>query len=109
MDTEPCAVSWACTDCMILLANGDDPTDMSEAELATWHTAIDEHIGIGEITLGMLASEHDGSCPVNIENDHSAVDECDCETNPFSWSPCDVCGGNLGGERHAVTYWVPRG
>jgi hypothetical protein len=31
--------------------------------------------------------------------------ECDCEENTFSWSPCDVCGSNLGGSRHAVSFF----
>ena len=34
-----------------------------------------------------------------------AGSECDCETMSFSWSPCDVCGSNLGGERSAVSFW----
>ena len=107
-DTEPCPVSWGCTDCIMWLANGEPPTDMSESELAAWRAAMDEHIGDSELTLGMLASEHDDSCPVKIADSYDAVDECYCDTRSFSWSPCDVCGSNLGGERHAVTYWVKR-
>jgi hypothetical protein len=106
VSTVPCSVSWACTDCLILLANGDDPAEKNEQELADWHAAIDRHIGDSEITIGMLASEHADDCPVKIQDTHDAVDECDCETDSFSWSACDVCGSNLGGERHAVTYWV---
>jgi hypothetical protein len=106
--TIPTAVSWCCTDCIMLLANGVDPADWPAEELAGWHARIDANLAGGtEVTIGMLASEHEDSCPVKIQNDSGAVDECDCAVNSFSWSPCDLCGSNLGGERHAITFWIP--
>ena len=33
------------------------------------------------------------------------AEECDCEHDTFSCSPCDVCGSNLGGTRDAVCFW----
>ena len=94
---------WACNDCTQALANGESPVDMPADQLAAWTTAI-ESWPMGSITFGMLREQH--SCL--DEAGQTASDrggECDCETDTFSWSPCDVCGGNLGGERHAVTFW----
>jgi hypothetical protein len=77
---------------------------MPDAERADWLAAIDAATDDCEITLGMLREDH--ACL--DENGRTAADlggECDCETVTFSWTACDVCGGNLGGERHAVTFW----
>jgi hypothetical protein len=35
------------------------------------------------------------------------ADDCECEQEGFSWSSCDVCGSPLGGDRFAVTFWIP--
>ena len=95
---------WCCTDCVMELANGESPADLSEEELAARQANIDARNAGYNITLGLLSSEH--SCA--DEDGQTAADrggECDCETNTFSWSACDVCGSNLGGERHAVSFW----
>jgi hypothetical protein len=105
--TIPCAVSWCCTDCIMLLANGEDPVDWSEYERVAWHIRIDQTMEGSEVTVGMLASEHADDCPVKITGDWQAVDECSCAVNSFSWSACDLCRSNLGGERHAITFWLP--
>jgi hypothetical protein len=81
---------------------------MFTPQCRAWHAAIEARTGDAEITIGMLASEHAEDCPVSITGDPSAA-ECSCETVSFSWSACDVCGSNLGGERHAVTYWTGAG
>ena len=68
---------WACTDCVILLANGDMPPEPTEyAPMAL----LDENVSLG-------GAEHEG------------------EVRDFDWSACDGCGSPLGGERHAVTVW----
>jgi hypothetical protein len=90
----------------MVLANGEYPSDQTETEREEYEVRMARMIDRAEITIGMLASEHTDDCPIKIEDSHDAVDECDCETKSFSWSACDVCGSNLGGERHAVTYWV---
>jgi hypothetical protein len=99
--TEPSGVQWCCTDCLILEANGEAPIGhMTEDEITEWEERRARNIGTAQITLGMMAEEH--SC--QDENGERA-DECECEIQSFSWSACDMCGGNLGGERHAFTFW----
>lgn len=90
---------WICTDCMILLANGDTPVDMSEEETATWLDSLSDD----EMTPGLVSEEHDEDCPNH--HDEWKGEECYCERQEFSWSACDSCGSKLGGERHAVTIW----
>lgn len=89
---------WACTDCLFMLANGDEPSDMnSEAQLAAWREHYQATTRDYQVTLGMLRVDH--TCPEGTE-------ECDCEVIPFSGSRCDVCGTRLGGERHAVSFFT---
>lgn len=106
--TVPGPVEWCCIDCLSLLAYGEDPVGtMSEDEITEWHARIDDTLSGGtEVTLGMLASEHSDYCPVKIHDSHDAVDECGCDTVSFSWSACDLCRSNPGGERHAITFWT---
>jgi len=137
---------WACVDCLMELANGESPADLTESELAERTAAIDARNDGYHLTLGMLREDH--ACATNytvtardgttgdyradspadardmFEQEHGYAGhgfitttthdlqtesdrggECDCEVNTFSWSPCDVCGSNLGGERHAVSFW----
>lgn len=100
-NTEPTRPDWACTDCFVLLVNGDMPGHMSEEEVNEWHARYVKGIGDTEVTPGMLAEYHE------CANDNGdRPEECDCETRTFSWSPCDICHSNLGGTRHAITWWV---
>jgi hypothetical protein len=94
-DTYVCS-GWACTDCLVLLANGENPPWDSDAEIAAWHDEIDRRNAGYNVTPGMPREQH--ACPEDTE-------ECECETDSFSWCDCDVCGGNLGGERHAVSFF----
>lgn len=89
-----------CTDCLILLANGETDPSWTEAETAEYLQRVERCSAGTEVTLGMLASEH--SCQ---DASGQIADECDCEQLGFSWSACDVCGSNLGGDREAVTFW----
>jgi hypothetical protein len=57
-----------------------------------------------EITAGLLWEEHAEDCPNRVAGE--GVDECECDTQSFSWESCDGCGSPLGGERHAVCAWV---
>jgi hypothetical protein len=101
----PCATSWACVDCLFLLANGDTDPMWSDAEQADFLARFERGTDGAEVTLGMLATEHDETCP-NYGDWQGH--ECSCETRTFSWSPCGVCGSSLGGSRHAVTFWIER-
>jgi hypothetical protein len=106
MTDEYICTGWACTDCMILLANGEDPAGhMTEDEISAWHAEIDHRNAGYNLTLGMLAEDHDCLDDFGGMTAAEADQECDCETHSFSWSACDVCGSALGGERHAVSFW----
>ena len=104
MTDEYSGKGWCCVDCLVELANGESPADLSEEELAARQAGIEARNAGYSITLGLLREEH--AC--TDEAGQTAGDlggECDCETNSFSWSPCDVCGSNLGGERAAVSFF----
>jgi hypothetical protein len=144
-DTYTCS-GWACTDCLMLLANGEAPPDLGEAETAEWLAGIDARNAGYDITLGMPREDHecasnytvtaaDGTTgeyradsksdardqfgsghgfrghgpyhavPHDLETEQDRGGECECETKTFSWSPCDVCDSNLGGARHAVSFF----
>lgn len=96
---------WACVDCLILLANGENPTDKTQDEVAEWHAEIARRNDGYNITLGLAASEHACTADFGGRTAGEVGADCDCETNTFSWSACDVCGSNLGGVRHAVSFW----
>ena len=93
---------WCCVDCLFWLANGEAPGDTADEKTA-WIAAFNERNADVEITLGLPRAEHD--CLDNGETAGDRGGECDCETKTFSWSPCDTCGSNLGGQRDAVTFW----
>ena len=88
---------WVCTDCIIVLANGDAPCHLSDEELETYlaeikHRTQGVHVvpGLGEDWHFSLGCRNDG--------------DCDCETDSFSMTPCDTCGESLAGRRHGVSY-----
>lgn len=93
---------WACLDCMIWLANGDTPPEMSEEETTAWLDAIIErtaetsHVTVGRM-LGEDGCEHRQLCEEHIDQ---------CERDDFSWTPCDHCGSTLAGFRYAITGWL---
>lgn len=77
---------------------------MNEEELATWRMAVKmtfEVSGPGNITLGLIASEHAEDCDA-LETGG----DCECEQTTFSSTPCSICGSRLGGSRNAVTFWA---
>lgn len=67
-----------CVDCILFLANGDEPEDRE---------------GLAEDIAEMWPDYH--LVPAGGE-----------DSEPwFSWSPCEVCGSRLGGNREAVAFW----
>lgn len=106
MRDEYASDGWCCVDCLILLANGEDPVGtMSEDEIAAWHADIDRITAGYNLTLGMLREQHSCTADFNGQTAGEVGRDCDCETITFSRSPCDVCGSGLAGERHAVAFW----
>lgn len=73
----------ACADCLMLLANDETPPEMSEVETAEYLANVARHTAGSEVVV---------NCP----------EECE---GGFSWSPCDVCGSRLGGDRHPVAFF----
>jgi hypothetical protein len=69
---------WACSDCLMLIANGETPPELDEDETAAFVARFEAH------TDGYWVAYGD-------------------ETQDFSWRQCDTCGTFLGGSRHAVT------
>lgn len=93
---------WICTDCLMLLANGETPPEMSEEETAEYLARVEEDDC--ETTLGLLWEEHEEGCTNRDASEW--VEECYCDEQTFSWSACDMCRSGLGGARHAVTFWL---
>lgn len=87
------ATIWVCTDCMLHHANGECGGCHDDAG----HDCEPLQLIDCEITMGMMREEHGEGCDM--------AEECNCETDYFSWSQCSGCGSHLGGERHAMTIW----
>ena len=106
--TQDTSTGWCCIDCLMILANGEDNPEWSEAEAHQHHENMARQCGDLEVTLGLMASEHDTPCGSfdSPEGDFLGG-ECSCEQREFSWSSCDTCGSTLGGSRDAVTFWFP--
>lgn len=84
---------WVCSDCIQWIANGEWPDHMSNAD---WLASLSDD----EVTVGSAFTD-DCECAGDIEA-HAE----ECEHRSFTWSACDHCGSGLGGDRHAVTYWI---
>lgn len=89
---------WVCTDCLMVLANGETGGEPDQPPLQL----LD---GL-EVTLGMVREEHDCT-DAEGRTAHDRGEECECERTEFSWSPCEGCGSRLGGSRDAATVWRP--
>jgi hypothetical protein len=91
---------------MMLLANGETPPELNEDETAEWLAGIDRHCDGLDVVPGGEHSYADGCRNVDENGTWIGTTDCDCETQEFSWSSCDVCNTRLGGSRHAVTYFA---
>lgn len=88
---------WVCVDCMILHANGEQPTDPQPGEPEPLSAIPPHHT----VTAGLLSEEHHDGCAYV----GGTADECECAEINFSSASCEGCGSHLAGERHALTLW----
>ena len=86
-----------CVDCMILLANGELPTDPDDRVDPPLSKITDDV----DITPG---GDHDDWCPAKDVTARHQV-ECECDRIDFSTARCGGCGSELGGERYKATLW----
>ena len=74
-----------CIDCALAIAN-DDVSGMSDERYREWADGCDR-IALYELGDVVMACSED------------------CEGR-FSWSPCDHCGSELGGDRHPIAVFA---
>lgn len=91
---------WVCTDCIIVIANGDAPCHLSDDELSDYLAEI-EHRTLGVHVVPGLGEDYHNSQGCAMRG------ECHCETEDYSYSTCDLCGESLPGRRHGVSYLSP--
>ena len=95
---------FACSDCLMFIANGDVPDE----NLDNWKPEnIDTQWGeVSEHTAKFY-----GASPNQLRWDIICGGEHENENGDdlgFSWSSCDCCGSSLGGSRHALTALLVR-
>ena len=83
MSIETVFEGMACTDCALIIANGD-ASGMSEDDYAAWCERV-EYVALGEHFNGDVVVTCDG-------------DDCDA----LYTSPCDHCDERAHGARHAI-------
>lgn len=97
--TEPSAPIWVCVDCYLTSQGYGSELDYPDSGNREPVALIPDTV---DVTSGMLSQYH------YCETDPTTgelTDECECETQSFSWSACEGCGSHLGGTRHALTLW----
>lgn len=72
---------WACTDCVMFLANGDTPAEMTAAATTAWLLIIAARTP-GYTTIVVGVAEHSDQCG---PDDREAG--CDCGHDEFSRTP----------------------
>lgn len=93
---------WACSDCIMLICNGEFPPDMSENERDAYLARIAaKMVGTLDVSPGRMLGDDGCECE-ECDDEHAAG----CEFMEFSWTDCDYCGSTLGGSRHAITGWL---
>lgn len=105
-----------CSDCLLMLANGEtrpdtDPEEHSASMAAQWPDSEGWDLCAGgececapcECGCGKCDPDDNPRtwCDSPIVGDRP--DDCDCDNHGFSWSDCDGCGSTLGGDRYAAT------
>lgn len=93
---------WVCEDCHLAAAGYDERE--TGRDLSKALTLLGDY-GMGNLTGGLLAAEHDGDCPNVDEDEWVGGEDCQCERTDFSKLPCDGCGDADHGPREAWTWW----
>ena len=91
-----------CVDCLMLIANGETPPDMTRAGTNKWLAGIDQIWHGYHVAAGMTAEKHSET---GCDCRQSGEKDCSAEESYFSWAPCDYCRRPLGGDRHPATAW----
>lgn len=102
-NAKPTATLWVCSDCMHSHANGETGNESPDRE--PWEALFAREPEGSFVTMGMPREEHE--CDWAEDPESEAWDTCECELSSFSWSTCEGCGSDLGGERHAFVLWSP--
>ena len=93
----------ACTDCLMLVANGETEGNVRcetpEGE-AAYLQDVDDRVPGG--ADGWIPTSWPGTDWTEEDVYYGRDRE-----GYFSWRPCDVCGSNLGGDRYPVVALVP--
>jgi hypothetical protein len=103
------ATLWVCQDCY-LTHHGYSADELGNTPDREPLGLLGDY-GMGNLTAGLMAEEHDDSCPVWL-GDPNRPDvpvreaECDCEHDYFSSRQCDGCGSYLAGTRDALTLFT---
>lgn len=88
-----CGEGWACEDCLMLMAGGEQ-ADMTDEDYDTWQAGIARTLEPGQ--WAEPGGTHEPYC--------EDADDCSCMTDTFSWSSCDLCRSGLGGARYRFTF-----
>lgn len=92
-----------CVDCVHMVANGESPVIVDDRY--DWRAGVDRfyaRLDVETVTLGTIMRQADCDCGPGDEDTHR--DECDID--PFSTAPCDLCGSWLAGTREGATMWL---
>jgi len=97
---------WVCTDCYWEhhYPNGceDDGPENPRPDSRLALARLDAEGW--NVSAGLDSSQHEAPvCVSDYIDGISGAEECECETIPFSWSPCECCLSTLGGSRNALT------
>lgn len=100
-EAHACRSNWTVTYVRPHRVPGSYVRGTAEVLAGTYAAAVDAarwHLPAGARVT--VARPHDLAVASDFGRD------CDCETDAFARSACDVCGSPLAGERHAVTFWT---
>ena len=93
-----------CTDCYMHSHFGNELSDHVTLEMEN-----DIRQGFSKLGNVHIADHHHTLtcswfpyCTFYSEENKCTGEDCTCSETYFSWAPCEICGSNLGGNRHDV-------